>query len=121
LTEIQAHTSAAEKAEIQSEPPQTIYTPTEADRQRMDPEADLAFRQAWALCRYSPEAVYRYVDYLVTRHRQADALLIAQTAAKFQPSRLAEGFGTQARSMAEQMVAQFRSLAEQLATQPESK
>jgi hypothetical protein len=52
------------------------------DKERMAREADFAFRQAWALCPYSPEAVFRYVNFLVEQKRIADALLIAQTAAK---------------------------------------
>ena len=32
----------------------------------MNDEADFAFRQAWALCPYSPETVFRYVDLLMS-------------------------------------------------------
>jgi hypothetical protein len=49
-------------------------------------ETDFAYRQAWALCPYSPEAVYRYVNFLTGRNRTSDALLIAETTAEF-PSR----------------------------------
>ena len=52
------------------------------DKERMAREADFSFRQAWALCPYSPEAVYRYVNFLVQQNRFADALLVAETAAK---------------------------------------
>ena len=31
-------------------------------QQRMIKEADFAFRQAFAFCPYSPEAVFRYVN-----------------------------------------------------------
>jgi hypothetical protein len=56
---------------------------TEADeKQRMNDAADFAFRQSWALCPYSPEAVFRYADLLMSQNRQADALLVAETAAK---------------------------------------
>ena len=48
----------------------------------MNDEADFAFRQAWALCPYSPEAVFRYVNLLMSENRGADALLVAETAAK---------------------------------------
>ena len=44
-----------------------------ADRERMAREADFAFRQAWALCPDSPEAVYRYVGFLKNQKRLADA------------------------------------------------
>ncbi len=52
-----------------------------ADKERMAREADFAFRQAWALCPYSPEAVYRYVNFLVAQNRVKDAVLVAETAA----------------------------------------
>lgn len=54
-----------------------------AEKQRMNDAADFAFRQAFALCPYSPEAVYRYVTLLVEQKRWDDALVIAETAAKF--------------------------------------
>ncbi len=58
------------------------HAATPTDKERMAHEADFAFRQAWALCPYSPEAVYRYVNFLESQNRNADALLVAQTAAK---------------------------------------
>ena len=51
-----------------------------AEKERMAHEADFAYRQAWALCPYSPEAVYRYVDFLLAQNRLADARLVAETA-----------------------------------------
>ena len=47
----------------------------------MNRAADFAFRQAWALCPYSPEAIYRYVNFLLAQTRINDAVLIAETAA----------------------------------------
>ncbi len=55
------------------------------DKQRMKKAADLAFRQAFALCPYSPEAVYRYSLFLMSVQRLDDALLIAETAARIDP------------------------------------
>jgi hypothetical protein len=56
---------------------------TDADeKKRMNDAADFAFRQAWALCPYSPETVFRYVNLLTSQNRRADALLVAETAAK---------------------------------------
>ena len=52
---------------------------TPAEQQRMLKEADFAFRQAFAFCPYSPEAVYRYVQLLVNVGRIDDALLVART------------------------------------------
>jgi hypothetical protein len=51
----------------------------------MTREADFAFREAFALCPYSPEAVNRYVNLLVSGDRRDDALLIATTASKVDP------------------------------------
>jgi hypothetical protein len=62
------------------------YLPkTDAERQRLTREADFAFKQAVALCPTSPEAVYRYANFLVSNHRKADALLIAQAAVRIVP------------------------------------
>ena len=55
------------------------------EQQRMIREADFAYRQAFAYCPYSPEAVFHYVQLLATMQRFDDALLIAQTAAKLDP------------------------------------
>jgi beta-lactamase regulating signal transducer with metallopeptidase domain len=57
------------------------YRPhTDAAAQRLEQQTDLAFRQGFALCPYSPEAVFRYVNFLVQLHRIEDARLVAQTA-----------------------------------------
>jgi beta-lactamase regulating signal transducer with metallopeptidase domain len=53
-----------------------------SEKERMNDAADFAFRQAFALCPYSPEVVFRYVNLLKSRNRGADALLVAETAAK---------------------------------------
>ncbi|HUC86546.1 MAG TPA: hypothetical protein VL970_15225 [Candidatus Acidoferrales bacterium] len=58
-----------------------------ADKERMARAADFAFRQAWALCPYSPEAVYRYVNFLVAQDRTDDALMVAETTAKLPQSK----------------------------------
>lgn len=52
------------------------------EKKRMNEAADFAFRQAWALCPYSLQTVFRQVNLLVSEGRTADALVIAQTAAK---------------------------------------
>jgi len=56
------------------------------EKERMAREADFAFRQAWALCPDSMEAVLRYVVLLMEQKRIADALVVAETAAQM-PSR----------------------------------
>jgi hypothetical protein len=55
------------------------------DKERMEREADFAFRQAFAFCPSSPEAVFRYINLLVQQERIDDGLLIAQTAANIDP------------------------------------
>ncbi len=75
----------------------------ESEKDRMAHEADFAFRQAWALCPYSPEAVFRYVNFLLEQKRSADALLVAETAARMPAMQGRDG-------------AQMRTLVEQLKT-----
>jgi hypothetical protein len=63
---------------------------TEAEIRRFYKEADFAFRQAFAFCPYSPEALFRYVQLLANPPapilpRIDDALLIARTAQKLDP------------------------------------
>jgi len=55
---------------------------SEEEKDRMARAADFAFRQAWALCPYSPETVFRYVNFLLKQKRISDALLVAETAAQ---------------------------------------
>ena len=56
--------------------------------QRMVKEADFAFKQAYAFCPYSPEAIFRYVNLLVQMGRVDDALLLANTSLKMDPFNL---------------------------------
>ncbi len=81
---------------------------TDADeKQRMNREADFAFRQAFALCPYSPEAVFRYVNLLLSEGRITDALLIAETAGK-----MTQLDGEQIRNLITQLK-QFQKQSEQ--------
>ena len=72
-------------------PPPPEYRPkTEAEVRRIYKEADFTFKQAFAFCPYSPEAVFRYINLLVQppapiAPRLDDALLIAETAQKLDP------------------------------------
>jgi thioredoxin-like negative regulator of GroEL len=67
------------------------YRPkSEAEIRRVYKEADFTFRQAFAFCPYSPEAVFRYINLLLSpppplAPRMDDALLIAETCAKLDP------------------------------------
>ena len=72
-----------------------------AEKNRMNDEADFAFRQAWALCPYSPEAVFRYVNILESQKRFSDALLVAETAAKMPEMKGRDG--DQIRSLVKQL------------------
>ena len=58
------------------------HAASESDRKRMTNEADFAFRQAIALCPYSPKAVFNFVNFLLSQNRVSDALLIAKTASE---------------------------------------
>jgi Flp pilus assembly protein TadD len=48
--------------------------------------ADFAYRQAWALCPTSPEVVFRYINFLIKQKRNSDALLVASTCLKLDPT-----------------------------------
>jgi hypothetical protein len=54
------------------------------EKERMRAEADFAFRQAFAFCPYSLEALFRYVNQLEYK-RFDDALLLAKTASSLAP------------------------------------
>jgi thioredoxin-like negative regulator of GroEL len=61
--------------------------PGTPNHKRIVKEADFAFRQAFAFCPYSPEAVFRYVNLLLSPEIQRfdDALIIAETCLKLDP------------------------------------
>ncbi|MEW6303123.1 MAG: hypothetical protein AB1705_06610, partial [Verrucomicrobiota bacterium] len=82
--------------EIHSKPPteqQKLLPELERlnkEQARMVREAEFAYKQSFAFCPYSPEAVFRYVNLLLGLHQQhrnrlEDAILIATTAQKFDP------------------------------------
>ena len=60
--------------------PPEYLSKTDANRQRMIREADFACRQAFALNPDSPEAVFRYVSFLVNQKRTTDAIALAEAA-----------------------------------------
>jgi lipoprotein NlpI len=47
--------------------------------------ADLAFRQAFAICPYSPEAIYNYTMFPVKCKRADDAFLLVKTSLRLDP------------------------------------
>jgi hypothetical protein len=62
------------------------YAPkNEAAKQKYVKAADFAFKQAFALCPMSPEAVYRYVDFLMKQGRKSDALAIVHASTIVDP------------------------------------
>ena len=58
---------------------------TPALQEALRKETDFAFKQAFAFCPYSPEAVFRYVQFLMQYNRIDDALLVAKTCLKLDP------------------------------------
>jgi hypothetical protein len=55
----------------------------ESEKERMNRAADFAYRQAWALCPYLPDVVFGYTRFLTENNDPSNALLVAETAAKF--------------------------------------
>jgi tetratricopeptide (TPR) repeat protein len=60
---------------------------TAASQNALIRETDFAFKQSFAFCPYSPEAVYRYVNFLIQSSppRFDDAMLVAKTCQKLDP------------------------------------
>ncbi len=88
-----------------------------AEQQRMIREADFAYRQSFAYCPYSPEAVVRYVQLLVRTGRIDDAVLVAQTCFEFDPNNTSvESLLHQLQDMKKGTTAQPPSLAQIEAT-----
>lgn len=65
--------------------PQELHPQTLEEKQRLLEEAELAFRQAFALCPYSLEAVVRYANLLLSVDRVDDALLLTKVYSEFDP------------------------------------
>ena len=62
------------------------YRPkTAADQEALRRETEFAFKQSLAFCPYSPEAVYRYVNFLLQYNRFDDALIVARMCQKLDP------------------------------------
>ena len=56
-----------------------------ASQEALIRETDFAFKQAFAFCPYSPEAVYRYVNFLLQFGRFDEAIIVAKTCKKLDP------------------------------------
>ena len=64
------------------------YAPKNAaEYAALERETDFAFKQAFAFCPYSPEAVYRYINFLLlpTVNRLDDAIMVVKTCQKLDP------------------------------------
>ncbi len=62
------------------------YRPkSEVEYQHLLREAEFAYGQAFALCPYSPDALYRYAKLLTQINRLDDALLLTKTCLKLDP------------------------------------
>jgi tetratricopeptide (TPR) repeat protein len=68
----------------QSCPPE-YRAKTDVDMKLLVRETDFAFKQSFAFCPYSPEAVFRYVNFLLQFNRLDDALIVAETCQKLDP------------------------------------
>ena len=66
--------------------PEEYRQKSPAATQALIHETDFAFKQAFAFCPYSPEAVFRYINFLVQFGRIDDAILVAQTCHKLDPN-----------------------------------
>jgi tetratricopeptide (TPR) repeat protein len=70
-------------------PPDPKYMPyrpkSDAEVQQLYREGDFAFKQSFAFCPYSPEAVIRYANFLFQFQRFDDALIVAKTCRKLDP------------------------------------
>src|SRR5438034_2374339 len=56
------------------------------EQKRMIKEAEFSFKQAYAFCPYSPEAVFRYINLLISMGRVEDARIMAVTSLKLDPN-----------------------------------
>ncbi len=79
----------AQQAMMLEQRPANTLSPNEKHlmevHQRMFKEADFAFKQAYAFCPYSPEALYRYVQLLAGARRFDEAIMLAKTSIKVDP------------------------------------
>ena len=62
----------------------TQNTQSSEETERLVKEADFAFKQAFVLCPNSPEAVFRYVSFLLGQKRLDEAILLAEAAVRLE-------------------------------------
>lgn len=95
------------------------------EKRRMMDEADFAFRQSFAYCPYSPEALFRYANLLMTQARLDEALILAETSLRFdEENRNVQGLVENLRQVVDQKdmisnsVGQIDQMMAQLNLQP---
>ena len=66
--------------------PPEYASKSDAEKQKLMQAADFAFKQAFAMCPFSPEAVFSYVNFLTIEGRKSDALRVVQAAASIDPT-----------------------------------
>jgi tetratricopeptide (TPR) repeat protein len=95
------------------------------EQQRLLKEAEFALKQSYAFCPYSPEALHKFVTLLLGSGRVDDALLIAETSLKWDPSNpVFQSYANQLRSMGgnqaqlQQAQNQFAQLEQQFQANP---
>jgi tetratricopeptide (TPR) repeat protein len=93
--------------------PQQYRPKSDAEYQRIYKEADFTFRQAFAFCPYSPEAVFRYANLLLQFNRLDDALIVAKTCLKLDP------FNAQVRGLVNSLETWRNQRAEMAPPQPQ--
>jgi tetratricopeptide (TPR) repeat protein len=86
LRDSQAGVYAWRLGAMPGEPTPPEYQPhTAAEREELIKAADFAFKQSFAFCPYSPETVFRYVNFLLHFNRLDDALVVAKTCLELDP------------------------------------
>ncbi len=65
--------------------PEEYRQKTAAGTEALKRETDFAFKQAFAYCPYSPEAVIRYMNFLLQYGRLDDAILVIETCSQLDP------------------------------------
>jgi len=80
--------SANEMQKALAENNSAEYQKKNVEYQRMLKEAEFSFKQAYAFCPYSPEAIFRYINVLASLGRFDDAYMIARTSEKLDPFNL---------------------------------
>jgi len=65
--------------------PPEFHQKSAASQAALIRETDFAFKQAFAFCPYSPEAVFRYINFLLTQGRFDDAIILCETCKKMDP------------------------------------